>query len=492
MILGFLERTVFANKLVDEARLVEENALFALEIPSFLWSNSDGVATTSTATTCALLPPSISFYYQIVAITFFQSIFNAIVGLLLFKVVIEPQQQQQQAKRFEARDASSKGAKAAAAAAAAAATATTRTAPVQPGGWLFALGIALPCVVLEPLLAVRLLRIENAGLIMTFLATAVSNSLRVLEAAGGFSPAPATNNLWNYSVYYSCSFGVDFDPRTSRARPVSKGFVARRVATLARDFVFVCLLLSALRPKGFEAFETRTEVDAMDHGPLEMISRAHLANNFLVALLLSSTLSQASLGIGLLYNLVYGVETYEMVRNPMLLSRSPSEFWGRRWNLVIHNGLKNGVYKPTRHQTSSKLCAVAATFVVSGILHEYVNFVMFQGYNNNNYDDDDDNTNVGATTNNSSIIDGSASSYQLRWKQMIFFGWNGVLVGLEYLIGHWSFFRWLSRVLPPVAVTALVLCSALPLAHLFTGDWIKRGYFDAIAHAEFLVLCRKG
>jgi len=82
----------------------------------------------------------------------------------------------------------------------------------------------------------------------------------------------------------------------------------------------------------------------------------------------------------LVYNIFYGVQTYEIVLNPMLKSKSPSDFWGRRWNVLVHNGLKNGVYKPTRKHTSSKLLAVVATFVVSGIIHEYVDYVMFHGH----------------------------------------------------------------------------------------------------------------
>ena len=74
---------------------------------------------------------------------------------------------------------------------------------------------------------------------------------------------------------------------------------------------------------------------------------------------------------------------------------------------------------------------------------------------------------------------GPSYTYRFAWKQMVFFGWNGVLILLEYHIGHWAVFRWMSHNLPQLVVTALVLCCALPLAHLFTGDWIKHGFFDA-------------
>jgi len=184
-------------------------------------------------------------------------------------------------------------------------------------------------------------------------------------------------------------------------------------------------------------------------------------------------LSQSSLGVSLIYNLFYGVQTYEIVLNPMLKSTSPSDFWGRRWNMLVHKGLKNGVYKPTRKHTSSKIWAVLSTFVVSGIIHEYVNYVMFFGKWGSNNED---------TT---------LTSYEFRWKQMIFFGWNGILILLEYTIGQWEIFQWLSRNLPPIVTTLLVLCCALPLAHLFTGDWIKGGYFDSVFMAEPIIVCRQ-
>jgi hypothetical protein len=179
-----------------------------------------------------------------------------------------------------------------------------------------------------------------------------------------------------------------------------------------------------------------------------------------ILVLVSASLSQSSLGVSFMYNIVYGFETCEIVQNPMFKSTSVSEFWGRRWNLLVHQGLKNGVYKPTRKYTSSKLLGVFATFAASGIIHEYVNFVLFD-----------------------------SKTYDFAWKQMIFFGWNGVLLALEYCIGHWAIFKWMTRNLPQIVITALILCCALPLAHLFTGDWIRHGYFDAVYLAEPIVVC---
>ena len=144
----------------------------------------------------------------------------------------------------------------------------------------------------------------------------------------------------------------------------------------------------------------------------------------------------------------------------MFKSTSPSEFWGKRWNLLVHRGLKNGVYKPVRRRSLSRVKAVMAAFIVSGIIHEYVNLILF-----------------------------ADRAYEFKWKQMIFVGWNGVLILLEYIVGQWTLFQWIKKNFPQCIVTALVLSSALPLAHLFLGDWIRCGYFSAVSLAEPIVMC---
>lgn len=154
-----------------------------------------------------------------------------------------------------------------------------------------------------------------------------------------------------------------------------------------------------------------------------------------------------------------------MVLNPMFKSQSVSDFWGKRWNVLVHTGLKNGIYKPTRQITSSKIIATITTFLVSGIIHEYVNYVMFYEV---------------------------SSSYRFKWKQILFFGYNGLLIVLEYCIfSRYNIFIWLSHRLPKIIITVLILYSALPLAHLFTGDWIRYGYFDSICLAEPIIVCSR-
>lgn len=97
--------------------------------------------------------------------------------------------------------------------------------------------------------------------------------------------------------------------------------------------------------------------------------------------------------------------------------------------------------------------SILATFFVSGILHEYVNYVLFS----------------------------SSAASVFKLKNILFFSWNGVLILAEHATAKWKIVNSLSVHLPQFVKSSLVLLTALPLAHLFTGDWIEAGYFDHIS-----------
>ena len=71
-----------------------------------------------------------------------------------------------------------------------------------------------------------------------------------------------------------------------------------------------------------------------------------------------------------------GLEVEQPSDEPYL-STSLQDFWGRRWNLMVTNLLRQIVYKPMKSAAEkvvsrqlSPLPAVVATFVVSGLVHE--------------------------------------------------------------------------------------------------------------------------
>ena len=62
------------------------------------------------------------------------------------------------------------------------------------------------------------------------------------------------------------------------------------------------------------------------------------------------------------------LEAIPFFRSPAL-SCSLSEFWGRRYNLVVHNLLTDSIYRPLLRSGFSRNVATMAAFVVSGLLH---------------------------------------------------------------------------------------------------------------------------
>lgn len=94
-----------------------------------------------------------------------------------------------------------------------------------------------------------------------------------------------------------------------------------------------------------------------------------------------------------------------------------------------------------------------ATFLASGLIHEYVWCLLFY-------------VNIHQT-------DAYVPPFG---KQLLFFGWNGILLILEYAVG----WETLVSTVPKPAVTLLVVLMALPVGHLFTGDMLKGGYFMSL------------
>ena len=61
-----------------------------------------------------------------------------------------------------------------------------------------------------------------------------------------------------------------------------------------------------------------------------------------------------------------------LMRSPLTSATSPLDFWGRRWNRLIHGLFKRTVFQPMVKHGVPKAAASMSAFVVSGLFHEYV------------------------------------------------------------------------------------------------------------------------
>ena len=108
----------------------------------------------------------------------------------------------------------------------------------------------------------------------------------------------------------------------------------------------------------------------------------------------------------------------------------------------------------------SRGVAVLATFAVSGLLHEYVILYFYRG----------------------TIFTPS------HGKNILFFGWNAVLIIMESMFGRLNIFMWIGKKVPGPLISILVVSTALPLGHLFLSDWIEIGYFRHYGIGSLMII----
>ena len=118
------------------------------------------------------------------------------------------------------------------------------------------------------------------------------------------------------------------------------------------------------------------------------------------------------------------------------------------------------------------MLAAMAAFIASGLFHEWILYSMY------------------VITNSEKDESGQCStcySPPIRGKQLAFFAWNAVVLVLQHFIGHFYLFGWVKKTLPAVVVTALVILTVLPIAHLFLDDYIRGRFFHDLS-VGFLII----
>ncbi|KAL7573128.1 hypothetical protein ACA910_018799 [Epithemia clementina (nom. ined.)] len=143
--------------------------------------------------------------------------------------------------------------------------------------------------------------------------------------------------------------------------------------------------------------------------------------------------------------------------NPLVASRSLREAWGLRWNKSVGTLLKRTVYIPARHHHGwNAVAATLATFLASGLLHEY----------------------------NFSIHNHTVSS-DYYGKVTIFFVLMGFLMMAEQVVytkfvpPSWK--SWMQQNVPTVLIS-LVWCllASSPLEQFFMPSWLEAGWVKAL------------
>ena len=295
-------------------------------------------------------------------------------------------------------------------------------------------------------------------------------------------PHGATTSL---GVYVACPrvclFEMSFDGSTNMPRMATWDDVKRDGMRLAYDFsimVFLCSLLSPFDYMPFGSYDVRRYDDDVDIVVLRVvvdddvrpiIPWRHFDRFALViAYFLQQGLSLSYSAFGFLIQMTLGYQCPTAMRSPLLMASSPSDFWGRRWNVLVHASMKRGLYRPVRHCTNSSLVASLAVFVGSGAFHEWLVHACFVYGRDDNDDDDDYRRRDGGGTTGTVRI-GS---------QTAFFVWNFVVIAIERhgVSKNGTLARLFGKV-PKSLVPPLIVMTSLPVAHWFRDPYMYGGFF---------------
>jgi len=264
-----------------------------------------------------------------------------------------------------------------------------------------------------------------------------------MEAMHGYSPGKSEDSIKTYLVYYRAIGEVFYDKETNEPSAPGKGSIVSKNIGFIIGLLVTGFYGSFLTPYDFTPFETVEKYD-MFH----MLSFGHNSNNMLVAILVQLYLFTLLLPLALLTNVFHNIETKTGMKNAMFESTSMSDFWGKKWNLLVQGVLKRGVFKPVKSISSSSVAAVC-TFMASGLFHEWiVQVITFDGAN--------------------------IFHYEKFGSQIKFFIWNAAFIVIESIVLRkvdiWENMR---TVLPVPIVSIIITMFAVPVAHWFLNHYIE-------------------
>ena len=163
-----------------------------------------------------------------------------------------------------------------------------------------------------------------------------------------------------------------------------------------------------------------------------------------------------------------GSVTERLFDAPLTKSKTPTEFWTKRWNRMVHKLLKGGIFEPAAVCFQNKKAAMFLTFVVSGIYHEFCWVAVF-------YEQD-------------RVCPDGEECYEFRFGRVTaFFAYTGMVMLLERPMRKLSAIQWISSNLPTLVISQLMVWIHVPVVKWYGGDWIEGGLFDDLSIMFFLI-----
>lgn len=313
-------------------------------------------------------------------------------------------------------------------------------------------GVVIPLWLLLPRYQLQSLDIRN--MVMNFCLSGIIPTLQIfhtMEAMYGTAPSYTLQSKQNWMTYCASPMMLVWEAKSQKYISATFSLIMRHLRNFIAFSILLGLLHSLLRPYNYQPFTDATGYEWYE--PRRIMILGQLGNNACHALLFQMYLVTFSEGLLAVTILLTGYRAETVMENPMLTAVSVSEFWGKKWNKLVHGVLKRGVYLPCRHNAKlPRPVAVFMTFLASSLFHEWLLTSLF--YN--------------VTDDNFLPTYGGSTAFLL---------WNGVLLTLESLCFDWSIFQWIKWNAPRPIRTVLVMLLALPVAHWFCDPFILSNFF---------------
>jgi hypothetical protein len=204
--------------------------------------------------------------------------------------------------------------------------------------YLLGYGVIIPLACYFPFPIIDLLDLQSPFVRLSLAIVTTIVVFRCIEAMHDTSPAVVETSLAHYVAYYTSLFDFYWDPKTKSRERISAKQLAEKLYRITCHFFFLSLILSYLLHYDFRPFHSAVQLDHY-HLTLELLAPGQLSNNYLYALM---TFFILSLGWNLasLSTNFQGFRTVAPFHNPIFTSTSPSDFWGRKWNMTTHEAMK--------------------------------------------------------------------------------------------------------------------------------------------------------
>lgn len=328
-------------------------------------------------------------------------------------------------------------------------------------GW----GVFIPASLFLPVFLVDTFDMRNKVLCLGSSTASSVIFFRCIEAMYGTSPNFVELSLSNYCSYYGSMAPFVWSSKTKKIERLSVMQIVRLFMERLSMVFALSLALSILIHYDYKPFEDKVGLTSFSLTP-DLLSLGNIFNSYLYMLLFFCALNNL-FELNAFQENAKGSMTERLFDAALTQSRTPTEFWTKRWNRMVHRLLKGGIFEPAKLCFGNKATAMFLTFVASGLYHEFCWIPIFY-YPKYLYDENSD--------------------YEYKFGRVTaFFAYTGIIMLLERPMRKLPVVQRIASHLPTLVVSQLLVLIHVPVLKWYGGDWIEGGLFDDLSLMYFLV-----